>query len=284
MTPATLPLYQVDAFASEVFRGNPAAVCPLREWLPDTMLQAIAEENNLAETAFFVAAGDGWELRWFTPRHEVPLCGHATLASAYVLLRHLQPELSGVCFSSASGELRVSRDGELFTLDFPAMPASPCDEVPEALLRGADVSPQEVLVVEEDPNLYVVLERRSDVAALEPDLGAWEALHPYGVVVTAPGDPDDEVDFVSRYFAPSYGIPEDPVTGSIHCALAPYWAGRLGRRQLRARQLSRRGGELLCRVEGERVMLSGPAVLYLRGEITVPSHRVGRCSPSGSRR
>lgn len=266
----TLPLYQVDAFASEPFRGNPAAVCPLEAWLPDPVLQSIAEENNLAETAFFVADEDGgYELRWFTPRHEVPLCGHATLASAFVIFEAMEGEAAEVRFRSRSGELRVAREGDLYTLDFPAERPGPLDEPPAPLVEVPGLRPEAVLSTHEDPNHFLVLSHAEEVASFEAPLQAWEGLHPYGVVVTAAAV-DSDLDFVSRYFAPSYGIPEDPVTGSIHCALAPYWAERLGRADLRARQLSARGGDIRCRVREDRVLLSGPAVLYLRGEIRVP--------------
>lgn len=264
-TDNTLPIYQVDAFTDEVFRGNPAAVCPLDEWLPDETLQSIAAENNLSETAFLVAEGEGWRLRWFTPREEVPLCGHATLASAFVLFRD-HPEQQELRFATASGELRVRRAEDGFTLDFPVVPARVRDDPPAELLEGLGVTPVEILASEDDPNWIAVLESETDVIAVRPRLDVLERLHPYGVVVTAPGV---AADFVSRYFAPSFGIPEDPVTGSIHCALAPYWAGRLGHTRLRARQLSARGGALTCELSADRVLLTGQAVLYLEGEITL---------------
>ncbi|HEX2092420.1 MAG TPA: PhzF family phenazine biosynthesis isomerase, partial [Longimicrobiaceae bacterium] len=183
-----LRLFQVDAFASEVFRGNPAAICPLDEWLPDSLLQAIAEENNLAETAFFVPAGSAYHLRWFTPRYEVPLCGHATLAAAFVLFTTTDPSPSSLTFTTMSGELHVLRSGDLLTLDFPAVLPRVCDTPPPSLLGGLGARPAAVLCTEEDPNYLVVLEREADVVALRPQLGPWEELHPHGVVVTAPGD------------------------------------------------------------------------------------------------
>lgn len=262
-----LKLYQIDAFADRVFRGNPAAVVPLEAWLPDTTLQAVAAENNLAETAFFVPDGAGYHLRWFTPRQEVPLCGHATLASAYVILRHLTPEASRVEFSSLSGRLTVTRDGDGFTLDFPSLELDPVPEPPGQLLLGLVRQPMEVFRVgTADPNYYAVYGGEADVRALKPNLAVLESLHPFGVVATGPGT---ATDFVSRCFAPSYGIPEDPVTGSIHCALTPYWAARLGRSELTAWQASERGGLLRCRLRGGRVYLTGPAVQYLEGTIRI---------------
>jgi predicted PhzF superfamily epimerase YddE/YHI9 len=253
-----LPLYQVDAFASEVFRGNPAAVCPLGSWLPDATLQAIAAENNLPETAFFVREGGSYRLRWFTPTMEVELCGHATLASGFVLLKQ-----DGTAkFLTRSGPLAVTRRGDLLTLDLPALPASPM-EPPAALIRGLGAAPRETLRA---ANWLAVLDSEETVRALAPDFASLARLHPYGVIVTAPGD---TVDFVSRYFGPSFGIPEDPVTGSAHCTLTPYWSARLGKAKLGARQLSARGGELACEDLGARVALTGRCVLYLDGAITV---------------
>jgi len=261
----TLKLYQIDAFASQVFSGNPAAVVPLENWLPDATLQAIAAENNLAETAFFVPAGSSYDLRWFTPRQEVPLCGHGTLAAAYVILRHLAPSASGVEFTSRGGPLAVTRVDDDFTLDFPRLDLESTPAPPAALARGLARQPVEVFRVSSaDPNYYAVYDDEAEVRALKPDMGALESLHPFGVVATAPGAVSD---IVSRCFAPSYGIPEDPVTGSIHCALTPYWAARLGRTALTACQASERGGWLRCRLSGNRVHLTGSAVQYLEGTI-----------------
>jgi PhzF family phenazine biosynthesis protein len=253
-----IPLYQVDAFASEVFRGNPAAVCPLESWLPDATLQAIAAENNLSETAFFVREGEAYRLRWFTPTVEVELCGHATLASGFVLLR----QDGTVKFLTRSGPLAVRRDGDLLTLDLPALPASAM-EPPAALIKGLGVAPRETLRA---TNWLAVLDGEETVRALTPDFASLARLHPYGVIVTAPGD---AADFVSRYFGPSFGIPEDPVTGSAHCTLVPYWSARLGKKKLDARQLSARGGTLACEDLGARVALTGRCALYLEGSITV---------------
>jgi predicted PhzF superfamily epimerase YddE/YHI9 len=250
-----VPLYQVDAFTAELFRGNPAAVCPLEFWPPDAMLQAIAAENNLSETAFFVREGDAYRLRWFTPKIEVELCGHATLASGFVLL-----ESDGeVRFATRSGILKVRRDGEVLTMDLPALPALPM-AAPPAL---AALKPRETLRAS---NWLAVFDREDEVRDLTPDFAKLATLHPYGVIVTARGD---DADFVSRYFGPSFGIDEDPVTGSAHCTLTPYWSKRLGKTRLAAHQVSRRGGELMCEDLGARVALSGRCVLYLAGEIRI---------------
>ncbi len=259
--------YVVDAFASRLFTGNPAGVCPLDSWLSDETMQAIAAENNLSETAFFVPQGDAYRLRWFTPTTEVPLCGHATLASAYVVTTHLRPGLEGVRFETLSGALTVARHGELFELNLPLYMPKPVEAWPEELERGLAATPVEVLETVEDKNLYVLLDDEETVRSLDPDFALLADLHPRGTVITAPGR---DVDFVSRYFVPSYGIPEDPVTGSIHAALTPYWSKRLAKPRLHARQLSRRGGELACTVDGERVRVGGRAVEYLEGTITVP--------------
>lgn len=275
-----VPIYQVDAFADAVFSGNPAAVCPLETegWPPDETLQAIAAENNLSETAFLLPVHDGTDpvpLRWFTPRCEVKLCGHATLASAFVVFEHLAPDLEEVAFTTMSGRLTVRRDGRSdggavrLSMDFPAIGSERLDpaDVPDALVAGLPATPVEVRMTADDWNYVAVFGEREAVATLRPDFALLETLHPHGVSVTAPGR---EVDFVSRYFVPSYGIPEDPVTGSIHCALAPYWAERLDRTELAAEQLSKRGGRLDLSVAGDRVHLRGSAVTYLTGEIRVP--------------
>jgi PhzF family phenazine biosynthesis protein len=264
---ARIPIYQIDAFTADLFAGNPAAVCPLDTWLEDSTMQSIAAENNLAETAFFVAEGaEGadYALRWFTPTAEVDLCGHATLASAFVVFDRLQPDARAVRFSSRSGVLTVTRSGDLLALDFPALPAAYCD-VPAALIDGLGAAPQEVRLAS---NYLAVFESEDQIAALVPDMNRLASLHPHGVIATAPGAAD-EVDFVSRFFAPSFGIPEDPVTGSAHCTLVPYWSGRLGRDHLVAHQISARGGELICDMRGDRVAIAGRAVLYLDGTITV---------------
>jgi PhzF family phenazine biosynthesis protein len=255
-------IYQVDAFASRVFEGNPAAVCPLEEWLGDEVMQAIATENNLSETAFFVREGEGYRIRWFTPEKEVDLCGHATLASAFVIFEHIEPSLQEVTFDSRSGLLNVSRGEELLALDFPSQPPAPCSAPPE-LAQGLGAEPAEVL---SSQDYFAVFDHEKDIRLMEPDMTKLKKVGLRGVIVTAPGD---EADFVSRFFAPSYGIDEDPVTGSSHCALTPYWARRLGKNRLHAYQLSRRGGELFCEDRGDRVMISGHAVLYLQGFLTI---------------
>lgn len=259
-----LPMFQVDAFASEVFRGNPAAVCPLETWLPDEKMQAIAAENNLAETAFFVQQNGAYSLRWFTPRCEVKLCGHATLASGFVVLNILSPDKDTVSFETCSGTLTVGRDGELLSMDFPSAPPWNTEELPPQLVEGLDPRPSRAVQVKE--NYFVVYEKEEDVQNARPNFALLEQLHPSGVGVTAMGK---QSDFVSRYFAPSYGVPEDPVTGSIHCSLVPYWAERLGKTSLHARQISARGGGLWCELAGDRVLIKGKAVLYLRGTISV---------------
>jgi len=252
-------LYQVDAFTSSVFSGNPAAVVPLDSWLETDVLQAIAAENNLSETAYFVGGNGQYDLRWFTPAGEVDLCGHATLAAAYVIGRFLEPDAAELTFLSKSGELRVERVADLLRLDFPARPGEPCPATPE-LSAALGVHPVETV---RDRDFMAVLESESVVRALRPNMGLLEALGQC-VIVTAEGT---DADFVSRFFAPAYGIPEDPVTGSAHCTLVPYWSRRLRKQKLHARQVSARGGELFCREAGDRVHISGRAVLYLEGEI-----------------
>ena len=257
-----IPLFQVDAFTGRIFGGNPAAVCPLEAWLDDAKMQAIAAENNLSETAFFVEAGDHYELRWFTPVHEVDLCGHATLATAHVLFALLEEPGDTVAFETRSGRLTVSRDGDALVMDFPALAPEPW-AASDALACALGAAPAEVLG---NVNCVAVYPSEADVRGLAPDLRLVAALPYEGVIATAPGE---AVDFVSRYFAPKFGIPEDPVTGSAHCELAPYWAKRLGRERLTAHQVSARGGELDCEVKGDRVLLTGRAVTYLEGIIDV---------------
>ena len=258
-----MKMYQIDAFTTEVFRGNPAAVVPLDQWLPDTQMQAIASENNLAETAFFVPNGSGYRLRWFTPTQEVPLCGHATLASAFVLFTEISPTKNAVTFETQSGPLTVTRQRDLLTMDFPRHEMVPA-KAPPALLSGLSLPPREVYTTPANPNYYAVYDTEADILSLAPDFPKLAALDSLGVVVTAPGT---TADFVSRYFAPGLGIPEDPVTGSIHCALTPYWAARLGKADLHATQVSQRGGELFCKDGPDRVLISGHAVKYLEGQL-----------------
>jgi PhzF family phenazine biosynthesis protein len=258
-----LSIYQIDAFTDAVFRGNPAAVVPLDEWLPDTVMQNIAAENNLAETAFFVKDGDAYDIRWFTPLAEIDLCGHATLASAYLIAEVLREESSQVVFRShKSGELRVDIKDGLFVLDFPSRPVSPAG-VPDGLIEAIGKMPNEVLKARD---YFLVYESEQDIVDIKPDISALLKLDEHGFIVTAKGDSSD---FVSRFFAPSMGVNEDPVTGSSHCNLIPFWAERLGKEELFARQVSPRGGELFCELAGERVKIGGKAVLYLKGEIYI---------------
>jgi PhzF family phenazine biosynthesis protein len=254
-----LPIYQVDAFTSQVFGGNPAAVCPLEEWLDDARMQSIAAENNLAETAFFVKRGDRYDLRWMTPKVEVDLCGHATLASAFVVFNYLEPKRREVVFDTKSGELIVRRDGDLLRLDFPSRPPERCDPMPE-LAEALGAVPAELWAARD----YMAVFRSEDeVRRLQPDMHRLAKLDRFAVIVTAPGK---NVDFVSRFFAPLQGIPEDPVTGSAHCTLTPYWSRRLGKTTLNARQVSERGGELFCEDAGARVLIAGRAALFLEGK------------------
>ena len=257
-----IDIYQVDAFASRPFEGNPAAVCPLDEWLPDERMQAIAMENNLSETAFFVAEGDGYAIRWFTPAAEVDLCGHATLASAWVLFKRLGFDGDRIVFSSKSGPLTVTREGEELVLDFPAQPPRPC-VTPPGLADALGAEPAECL---EFVDLMAVFDDPETVLGISPKMHVLAGLDYRGVIITATA-PD--YDFISRFFAPAVGVPEDPVTGSAHTKLTPYWAGRLNRTRLRARQVSARGGDLVCTLQGDRVLIAGRAVEFMRGRIAV---------------
>jgi PhzF family phenazine biosynthesis protein len=257
-----LPLYQVDAFTSRLFGGNPAAVVLLDDWLPDAVLASIAAENNLAETAFVVRRNGVIPLRWFTPSVEVDLCGHATLAAADVLFRHTYPSASELVFGTRSGNLVVARDGDALRMDFPARPGEPTT-MPDGLTSALGAKPQEILRARD---LLAIFDSESDIRALKPDMQRVAGIDAFAIIVSAPGE---TVDFVSRFFAPRAGIPEDPATGSSHCTLVPYWAKRLGKAHLTARQLSMRGGELHCEFRGDRVFIGGHAVEYLRGVITV---------------
>jgi len=258
-----IPYFVVDAFAPAPFAGNPAGVCPLAEWLPDPLLQAIAAENRHSETAFLVRGGDHYALRWFTPAVEVNLCGHATLAAAHVLFAHLGEPGPRLEFRSHSGPLFAERQGGRIALDFPALPLRP-RPVDAALVAALGCMPE--LALRED-DILAVLPDAEAVRRLKPDFAAVAALDCRGLIVTAPGR---DCDFVARFFAPGAGIDEDPVTGSAHCLLTPYWAERLGKRELHARQLSARGGELFCRLHGDRVEIAGRCRDYLRGEIALP--------------
>jgi len=279
-----LPIYQIDAFAAGLFQGNPAAVCPLDAWLPTETLQAIAMENNLSETAFYVPQGPAgrYGLRWFTPAVEIELCGHATVATASVI-QEIRRETTEprLFFETLSGELTVDRDGGLYVLDFPANPPQPCP-IPPQLIEALGAEPESVLGARD----YLCVYRTADqVRQLAPDMGKLTQLDRRGIIVTAPGadgagvpahsgqrtDFVSRADFVSRFFAPAKGVPEDPVTGSAHTTLIPYWSRRLGKPKLFARQISRRGGELWCEDLGNRVKIGGRAVHYLTGEISVPA-------------
>ena len=258
------PLFQLDAFTNRRFAGNPAAVMPMTRFPDDAVMQAIAAENNLAETAFMVREGSDYRLRWFTPLTEVPLCGHATLASAAVVMERLEPGRASVVFHSKSGPLTVTRTSAGYVLNFPAR-LSEKAQGPPGLAQALGAESVEVFV--NAFNYMAVFENASAVRALAPDMAAIARLDRPGVIVTAVGD--GEYDCVSRYFAPAKGIPEDPVTGAAHCMLVPYWAARLGKTELRAYQASTRGGELTCRLVGERVELEGQCVFYLEGEAEV---------------
>ncbi len=256
-----IPIYKVDAFSGQRFSGNPAAVCLLDAWPEDSLMQSIAMENNLSETAFLVKQGRDYGLRWFTPLVEIDLCGHATLASAWVIFNLAEPGRREVSFHTRSGVLRVTQVDDLLHLDFPSSPPAPC-ECPD-LARALGRAPRETLAA----GCYLtVYDTEEEIRAMRPDAEALKRLDLPYVIVTAPGG---DVDFVSRVFGPKIGIPEDPVTGAAHCVLTPYWAARLGKNIFHARQLSKRGGELYCELKGERVDIAGRAVLYLQGEIEV---------------
>ncbi|MGI9286788.1 MAG: PhzF family phenazine biosynthesis protein [Pseudomonadales bacterium] len=259
-----LDIYQVDAFTDSVFGGNPAAVCPLDSWLPDATLQAIASENNLSETAFFVAEEDGFQLRWFTPGVEVKLCGHATLATASVLFEQLRYSGEQLVFHTLSGELRVRQEGLQLSMDLPAHNLTKID-APAALTAAIGLPAEECYQDNNDDYMLVYADQVA-IEALQPDMATLLEVPARGIIVTAPGD---QHDFVSRFFGPRVGINEDPVTGSAHCSLTPYWARRLQKTRLRARQVSERGGELLCELRDDRVGLTGQTKLYMQGKIYV---------------
>ena len=257
-----LNLYQIDAFASKPFEGNPAAVCPLDEWLPDEIMQSIAEENNLSETAFFIPANNGFHIRWFTPTSEVDLCGHATLASAYVLFSILGYKGDKVVFNSKSGILTVTQDDECLVMDFPAQPPVLCD-IPKEIVKAFDIAPVECLKSED---FIAVFEREIDIETANPDFEQLKKLDLRGVIITAKSS---NYDFVTRFFAPKYGVPEDPVTGSAYTQLAPYWASKIGKKRFNVKQVSLRGGELSCEIVDDRVLIYGKAIKYLQGKINI---------------
>jgi PhzF family phenazine biosynthesis protein len=257
-----IPFYQIDAFSSKIFSGNPAAVCILESWLDTNVLQSIAAENNLSETAFLVPKSRGrYELRWFTPTIEVDLCGHATLASAFVIFSFFDSTLTSVDFETASGLLSVARSGELLSMDFPSRRPEPAEKSP-IIAQALGAEPLEVL---KSRDLLVIFEDESTVRNMKPDFDKLKQIRDaFAVIVTAQGEKSD---FVSRFFAPNAGISEDPVTGSAHCTLIPYWSERLGKNKLHAFQLSERGGELFCENARDRVQISGHAVIYAKGEL-----------------
>ena len=257
-----ISLYQIDAFASKLFEGNPAAVCPLDEWLPDKTMQSIAEENNLSETAFFVPKENGLQIRWFAPKGEVDLCGHATLATAFVLFNILGYKRDKIEFDSRSGLLIVTKDNERIVMDFPAQPPVLCD-IPKEIVKAFNIAPIECL---KSSDFIVVFEREIDIETAKPDFEQLTKLDLRGVIITAKSS---RYDFIARFFAPKYGIPEDPVTGSAYTQLAPYWASKIGSKRFRVKQVSSRGGELTCEIVDDRVLISGKAVKYLEGKINI---------------
>ena len=257
-----LPIYQVDAFASKLFNGNPAAVCPLEHWLEDTFMQSIAAENNLAETAFFVKKENCYELRWFTPETEVDLCGHATLASAYIVFNILKSENEKINFQTQSGLLEVTKRNDLLVMNFPSRKPVPTI-IPDGVVEALGKEPKEVL---QSRDLLLLYDSEEEILALQPNFNLLGKIDCFGYIATAEGS---EVDFVSRFFAPKEGINEDPVTGSAHSTLIPFWAERLSKNELHAQQISKRGGELFCKLLGDRVEIAGNAILYLSGSIEI---------------
>ena len=257
-----IPIFQVDAFTSELFCGNPAAVCPLENWIDNKVLQSIASENNLPETAFVVKEKEGYRIRWFTPSSEVDLCGHATLASAFIIFKEIERTVTEIQFFSNSGELNVTRESDLISLDFPSRPAQ-ISQNSQKVVSAFNIKPIEVF---EADDYLLIYDNEQQIEKIVPDLNLLKQLNLRGVIVSSKGD---DCDFVSRFFTPKYGIDEDPVTGSTHCTLIPYWSEKLGKKKLHAKQLSNRGGELFCEMKNERVIISGKAVEYLRGEIDI---------------
>lgn len=257
-----LPVYKVDAFTKNLFGGNPAAVCPLEEWLPDETMQQLAAENNLSETVFFVPQGEHFHIRWFTPATEVKLCGHATLASAHIFYTELGYTKDEILFNSLSGILRVTKKEEgKYTLDFPANPPEEITVIPDGMFDGLGISTAPVFKTSFD--YMVVLPSQKNIEQLSPDFKTLAKINARGVIVTAKGD---ESDFVSRCFYPQSGIDEDPVTGSAHTITVAYWAKQLNKNKLSAIQLSKRRGYLDCELKGDRVLMSGNAVTYMKGE------------------
>jgi PhzF family phenazine biosynthesis protein len=261
-----IPLFHVNAFADRLFSGNPAAVCLLDSWLDDGRLRKVAAESNLSATAYVVSGNSSYEIRWFTPLCEVRLCGHATMAAAHVLLTRFQPQIHSIAFlTKFHGTLTVSREANLLCMDFPEMVSQRCS-VPEGLSQALELTSAPLEVLEANNTYILVLDSEQEVSNVHPNSMLLEKFHPHAIAVTAPGT---NADFVSRYFAPSYGVPEDPVTGSLQCALAPYWAKRIGRSQLHAHQFSERGGELWCEFKKERVLVKGKAVLTMEAALEI---------------
>lgn len=259
-----LTIYQVDAFAEKAFFGNPAAVIPLQYWIDEEIMQKIAMENNLSETAYFVKADGGYHIRWFTPEYEIDLCGHATLASAYIIKNFVEPHLAEINFSTEkAGTLKTTTKDGLYTLDFPSRMPQPCD-VPEQLFKSINIDT--AIEVLKARDYFVVLPHEEAVKNVEPNFEIMKELDAIGVIVTAKGQ---SADVVSRCFYPGAGIPEDPVTGSAHCNIIPYWSGKLNKTKLFCKQLSQRGGDIQCELNGDRVLMSGNCVLYLEGQITI---------------
>lgn len=257
-----MKIYQIDAFTDKIFGGNPAAVCPLDSWLPDALMQSIARENNLSETAFFVRSGDVFEIRWFTPEMEIDLCGHATLATAHVIFTYMRYEKTTINFKYSGGTLTVTISGKLLSMDFPSVFGS-ATEVTDQMINALGHKPIEAL---EARDLMVLFASEQEIIELKPDFVALAQIEHLGVIATAPGEKSD---FVSRFFAPRAGIPEDPVTGSAHCMLIPFWAERLNKTSLSAVQLSKRVGMLYCKNNGERVLISGHAITYMIGDLFI---------------
>jgi len=261
------PLFHVDAFAEQPFRGNPAAICLLDSWLDEGLLRRVAAENNLSATAFVVTGEDSYELRWFAPFCEIKLCGHATLAAAHLLLTERQPHRGSVTFKTRfRGILMVRKAQDCLAMDFPAMPPTNCEAVPATLAAALGLRSQPVSILEANDTYIAVVDSPETIKGLRPNFALLRDLHPFVAAVTAVGT---DFDFVSRYFAPSYGIPEDHVTGSAHCVLTPYWSARLNKTKLHARQLSERGGELGCELAGDRVLLKGQAVTTMKGVLSI---------------
>jgi len=257
-----IDVYQVDAFANKPFEGNPAAICPLQEWLPEQIMQALAAENNLSETAFFVPEEDGFALRWYTPTTEVDMCGHATLAAAHVLFEELDFQEEEIRFSTKSGALSVMRDGDSLRMDFPAQPPLPF-ELPAQLPEAFSATPEDCLKF---VDIVAVFSSEELVRNADPDMLLLAELDCRGIIITAEST---EYDFIARWFGPRTGITEDPVTGSAFTQLVPYWANRLGKTKFRAKQVSKRGGEVICELAGNRVLISGKAVVFMRGIIEI---------------